>query len=109
MYKYVKNVDLRLPALKVLKAVLLHIGKQKLSTPIAHYAQLNESYNIDKILLITIRYSHYQRSLCGNLKVIGILMKMLEGFTKHSCFLCLRDSSVTPEHYATKEWPTKNC
>ena len=57
-----------------LKAVLLHIRNKKPSIPIAHFAQLKESYDSIEILLTTIYYSDYQCSLCGDFKVIGILM-----------------------------------
>ena len=57
-----------------LKAALLHIGNKKPSIPIAHFAQLKESYDSIEYLLNAIRYSGYQWSLCGDLKVIGILM-----------------------------------
>ena len=66
-----------------LKAVFLHIGNKKPSIPIAHSAQLKESYDSNEILLNAIHYSDYQWSLCGDLKVIGILMGLQGGFTKH--------------------------
>ena len=65
-----------------LKAVLLHIGNKKPSIPIAHSAQLKESYDSIKILLNAIHYSDYQWSLCGDLKVIGMLMELQGGFSK---------------------------
>ena len=91
-----------------LKAVLLHIGNKKPSIPSAHSAQLKESYDSIEILLNAIHYSDYLWSLCGDLKVIGILMRLQGGFTKHYCFLCLWDSRATAHHYETKEWPTRN-
>ena len=91
-----------------LKAVFLHIGNKKPSIPIAHSAQLKESYDCIEILLNAIHYSDYQWSLCGDLKVIGILMGLQGGFTKHCCFLCLWDSRTTAQHYETKEWPKRN-
>ena len=85
-----------------LKAVLLHIGNKKPSMPIAHSAQLKESYDSIEILLNMIHYSDYIWSLCGDLKVIGILMGLQGSFTKHCCFLCLWDSRSTAHHYKTK-------
>ena len=93
---------------KSLKALLVHIGNKKPSIPIAHSAQLKESYDSIEILLNAIHYSDYQWSLCGDLKVIGILMGLRGGFTKHCCFLCLWDSRATAQHYKTKEWPKRN-
>ena len=91
-----------------LKAVLLHIANKKPSIPIAHSAQLKESYDSIEILLNAIHYSDYQWSLCGDLKVIGILMGLQGGFTKHRCLMCLWDSRATAQHYQTKEWPKRN-
>ena len=80
----------------------------KTPIPTAHFAPLKESYDSIEILLNTIHYSGYQWSLRGDLKVIGILMGLQGGFTKHCCFLCLWGSRATAQHYETKEWPTKN-
>ena len=91
-----------------LKVVLLHIGNKKPSIPIAHSAQLTESYDSIEYLLNAIRYSDYQWSLCGDLKVIGILMGLQGGFTKHCRCLCLWDSRATAHPYERKEWPTRN-
>ena len=91
-----------------LKAVLLHIGNKKPSISIAHSSQVKESYDSIEILLNAIHYSDYQWSLCGDLRVIGILMGLQGGCTKHCCFLCLWDSRATAQHYETKEWPKRN-
>ena len=72
-----------------LKAVLLHNGNIKHSIPIAHSVHLNESYENIKIILEKIQYNDHQWSICGDLKIIGILMGLQQGFTKYSCFLCL--------------------
>ena len=39
--------------------------------------------------------------------VIGIVMGMQGGFTKHCCFLCLWDSRATAEHYVRRDWPAR--
>ena len=52
-----------------LKSVL-HMGKKSLSLPVADFTQLKESYDNIEILLNKICYSDYQRSLCGDLKVL---------------------------------------
>ena len=90
-----------------LKAVLLHNGNVKPSVPIAHSVQLKESYESIEIVLNAIQYNKYKWSLCGDLKVIGILIGMQGGFTKHCCFLCLWDSRATAEHYVRKDWPAR--
>ena len=70
-------------------AVLLHYGNIKPSVPIAHSAHLKESYESIEILLDAIQCNEYKWYLSGDLKIIGILMRMRGGFTKHCCFLCL--------------------
>ena len=69
--------------------------------------QLKESYESIEIILNAIQYNKYKWSLCGDLKVIGILIGMQGGFTKHCCFLCLWDSRATVEHHVRKDWPAR--
>ena len=57
-----------------------------------------------ELLLEAIKYSEYQWSLCGDLKVIGLLLGMLAGFIKYRCFLCLWDSRAVSQHYKQKDW-----
>ena len=52
------------------KAQKLHTGNKNPSIPIAHLAQLKESYDNIEILLNTICYSDYQWSLCSKFRVI---------------------------------------
>ena len=85
-----------------LKAVLLHIKNKKPSIPIAHFAQLKESYDSIEILLNTIYYSEYQCSLCGDFKVIGILVG-LQGVLQNMFW----DNCTTAQHYETKQWSDK--
>ena len=70
-----------------LKEVLLRNGNVKPSVPTAHYVHLKQSYESIEILLDAFQYNEYKWYLCGDLKNIGILMKMQGGFTKHCCFL----------------------
>ena len=68
---------------------------------------LKESYESIEILFNVIQYNEYNWYLCGDLKIIGILMGMQRGFTKHCFFLCLWDSRATAVHYVRKDWPAK--
>ncbi|GFO30098.1 hypothetical protein PoB_005660300 [Plakobranchus ocellatus] len=89
------------------KAVLLHNGNKYSRVPVGHSVHLTENYENMKILLNAIKYSEYQREICGDLKVVGIL-GMQKGFTKYCCFLCLWDSRATKEHYVKTDWPYVN-
>jgi len=91
-----------------LKAVLLHNGNQKPCIPIAHSAHLSETHDNMKIVIKAIDYKTHQWNICGDLKVIGILMGMQPGFTKFCCFLCLWDSRATAEHYIKRDWQQRD-
>lgn len=91
-----------------LKAVLLHIGNCKPSIPIGHSVHLKESYDNMKVLLEAIDYKSHQWKICGDLKVIGMLMGMQGGFTKYCCFLCLWDSRAKAAHYVKREWEARS-
>ena len=61
-----------------------------------------------ELLLEAIKYSEYQWSLCGDLKVIGLLMGMQAGFTKYCCFLFLWDRWAVSQHYKQKDWGSRS-
>ena len=86
-----------------LKGVLLHNRNKYPSIPTAHSVHLKESFDNMELLLEAIKYREYQWSLCGDLKVIGLLMGMQAGFTKYCCFLCLWDSRAVSQHYKQKD------
>ncbi|XP_052834269.1 uncharacterized protein LOC128251480 [Octopus bimaculoides] len=59
-----------------LKAVLLHNGNKKPSIPIGHSVHMKECYENMQVLLNAIKYISFSWKICGDLKVIGILMGM---------------------------------
>ena len=82
-----------------LKAVLLHNGNLKPGIPIAHSVYLKETFVNLQEILEAIKYRTYAWNICGDLKVIRLLMGLQQGFTKYCCFLCLWDSRATGEHF----------
>ena len=72
-----------------LKAVLLHDGNELPSVPIAHAHGMSESYETMKTLLSAVDHKIHQWNICGDLKVISLLLGLQQGYTKHMCFLCL--------------------
>lgn len=90
-----------------LKAVLLHNGNQKPSVPVAHCVGMKETYESMEKILIAIKYDVYKWQICGDLKVIALLLGLQGGFTKFCCFLCLWDSRATQQHYKKKCWPER--
>ncbi|ESN93095.1 hypothetical protein HELRODRAFT_165255 [Helobdella robusta] len=91
-----------------LKAVLLHNGNHLPSVPIGHAAHKKETYRNMKILLNSINYNEHKWKICGDLKVIAILLGMQLGYTKYCCFLCMWDSRDKISHYTKKDWPARN-
>jgi hypothetical protein len=57
-----------------LKAVLLHNGNKKPSIPLAFAAHMKESYDNMKFLLTMIQYEKYLWYVCGDLKVISLVL-----------------------------------
>lgn len=90
-----------------LKGVLLHNGNTYASVPVAHSVHLKETYENLELLLNKIKYSEYCWQLCGDLKIISMLLGQQSGFTKYPCFLCEWDSRARNLHYVKKEWPLR--
>src|ERR1051325_2968860 len=87
-----------------LKAVLLHNGNMYLSVPIGHAVHMKETYENINVLLKQIDYAQHKWHICEDLKVIGLLMGMQPGYTKHCCFLYEWDSRARKNHYVVKDW-----
>jgi len=75
-----------------LKVVLLHNGNRSPSVPLAHTANMKESYENMKLLLGKIKYDEFKWKLCGDLKVVALLLGMQLVCTKYCCFLFEWDS-----------------
>lgn len=93
-----------------LKAVLLHNGNIYSSVPVAYSVTLKENYNTLKYLLEKLEYNRPTRNwkICGDLKIIAIILGLQQGYTKHMCFLCLWNSRARDEHYVLKIWPKRS-
>jgi hypothetical protein len=65
-----------------LKAVLLHNGNTVPSIPVGHSLHNKESYENVKILLEAINYDKFKWQICGDLKVIAVLLGLQQVFTK---------------------------
>lgn len=91
-----------------LKAALIHNGNKQPSIPLAHAIGMKESHESMKTLLELIKYDEHNWYICGDLKVIGLLMGLQSGFTKYCCFLCLWDSRDTENHYKQKHWKARD-
>ena len=90
-----------------LKAVLLHNGNKFPSVPVGHSASMKESYENFKFILEKLQYAVYEWNICGDLKVIALILGLQLGYTKYCCFLCHWDSRDRKNHYIRKEWPKR--
>jgi hypothetical protein len=88
-----------------LKAVLLHNGNKYPSVPLAHAVNMKESYENMKLLLEKIHYEKYKWNICGDLKVIALLLRLQLGYIKYCCFLCEWDSRDRKKPLHPKQWP----
>ena len=90
-----------------LKFVLLHNGNLLPSIPVAYSTQLKETYDNISNVLTKVKYHDYKWRMCGDLKVIAILMGLQLGYTKFCCFLCEWNSRDKEAHYVRKDWPIR--
>lgn len=87
-----------------LKAVLLHNGNNLPSVPVGYGTNMKESYETMKFLLEKIKYDEHIWKICGDLKVVALLLGLQLGYTKFCCFLCEWDSRDRKNHYVKKNW-----
>jgi len=69
---------------------LLHNGNQYALLPVGRSVVLNEEYHNLRFLLDKLNYDVHKWQMCGNLKIMTILLDQQSGFTK--CFICQWDS-----------------
>jgi len=60
-----------------------------------------------KIMMEAINYDKFKWQICGDLKVIALLLGLQQGFTKYSYFICEWDSRARSLHYSRKDWPAR--
>jgi hypothetical protein len=75
-----------------LKVVLLHNGNFYPSVPLAYSVHMKQSHISMHTLLNRIDYDKFKWKICGDLKVLGLLLGMQQGYTKYCCCLCEWDS-----------------
>ncbi|GFW45865.1 uncharacterized protein TNCV_4495851 [Trichonephila clavipes] len=90
-----------------LKAVLLHNGNRYASVPVGHSVHLKECYENLEFILNKLSYSDHKWTICGDLKVISMLLGQQSGYTKFPFFLCEWDSRDRKQHYVKKTWPIR--
>jgi len=84
--------------------VLLPNGNIHSSIEIANSVLRKKTCESVDLLLKAVSYSKYGWKICGDLKVIGLLIGMQSVYTKF-CFFCEWDSRAKDKHYTPKDWP----
>jgi hypothetical protein len=90
-----------------LKVLLLHNGNTLPSIPVGHSVHNNKSCENLKILMEGINYNKFKWQICGDLKVIALLLGLKHGFTKYCCFICEWDSKARSLHYSRQYWSAR--
>ena len=78
------------------------------SVPPGHSTTLREKYDEIKFGREKISYKQHQWILYVDLKMVGFLLGLQDGYTKFACFLCLWDSKARTEHWIKKDWPARS-
>jgi hypothetical protein len=58
-------------------------------------------------VLEKIKYHEHEWKICGDLKVIGLLLGQQRGYIKFPCFLCEWDSRVRDKYWDIVHWPER--
>ena len=89
---------------RISKAVLLHNGNKYSLIPIGHSVQMKETHDNMDQLLSDLNYHNHGWLICGDLKVVGLVLGPQGGYNKHPCLLCFWDSRDDDQHYIRQEW-----
>ncbi|KAF2344985.1 hypothetical protein FHG87_024259 [Trinorchestia longiramus] len=54
-------------------------------------------------LLSTLNYQKHKWLICGDLRVVGLIIGLQDGYTKYSCFLSLWDNRADDQHYVKQK------
>jgi len=57
-----------------------------------------------KILMEAINDDKFKWQICGDLKIVALLLGIQQGLTKYCCFICEWDSRARSLHYSREDW-----
>ena len=86
-----------------LKAVLLQNATPYLLFLLITQCIIRSPYENMKILMEAINYDKLKWQICGDLKVIALLLGLQQGFTKYCRFICEQDSGARSSHCSRKD------
>jgi hypothetical protein len=90
------------PSKKSLKAVLVHNDNSYASLPIGHSVHLKEGYENIELVLTKIGYTAHDWMICGDMKVLYMLLTQQDLYTKYPCFMCEWGSRARSQHWEQK-------
>ncbi|GFV38650.1 uncharacterized protein TNCV_4412041 [Trichonephila clavipes] len=99
--------DISYPSKRSLKAVLLHNGNRYASVSVGHSVHLKECCENLEFILNKLSYTEHKWTICGDMKVISMLLGQQSGYTKFPCFLCEWDIRDRKQHYVKQTWPIR--
>jgi hypothetical protein len=82
----------------------VHNSNNYTSLPIGHSAHFKESYENLELVLTKIGDTALDWMICGDLKVLCMLLGQQAGYTKYPCFMCKLDSRARSQHWEQKHW-----
>jgi hypothetical protein len=85
-----------------LKAVLLHNGNNNTSLSIGRSVQLQECYDDLELFLTKIGFTAHDWIICGDLKLVCMILGQQADYTKYQCFMCEWDSRARNQHWEQK-------
>jgi len=68
---------------------------------------MKKTYENLKQLLNKLEYNKYGWHICGDLKVVSLLMGLQLGYTNYCCFLCEWGSQAKILYYLKRDWPQR--
>lgn len=82
-----------------LKVVLLNNGNFYAPIPIGYSSSLKENYETLELIIEKIEYKKHNWAVCGDLKIISMILGQQGGYTKNPCFMCTFDSRDLKENH----------
>ncbi|XP_042228805.1 uncharacterized protein LOC121870899 [Homarus americanus] len=76
-----------------LKAKLLFNRNQVASVPVGHSVQMDENYNNMEYLLTALKYKDHNWKICGDLKVVSMVLGLQGGYTNKQIFREIKEPS----------------
>jgi hypothetical protein len=77
------------------------------SVPVDHSVLLKESYENLGTLLSWTKYQEHSWQVCGDFRILSILLGQRSGYSTYPYFMCEWDSRARSRHWIQKDWPPR--